>query len=93
MIRIKWLFAFALAATVLFDLGIVHRAQIAQVVEGVVSTTASTTDDVIDVGSLGPASWHCAGVAITQQCGHTQAKPDLGAIEGIGHGIAPSWPR
>jgi predicted small integral membrane protein len=101
MIRIKWLavtitstqvrlaIAFALAATVLLDLTIVHRTQTAQVVEGAVPI-ASTTDDVIDVGSLGSASWHCAGVAITQQCGPTQAVPDLGAIK-VGNGIASSW--
>ena len=68
---------FALTTAVFLGLTIVHRTQTAQVAASVVST-ASTPDDVIDVGSIGLApSWECAGVPITFPCGGTQANPGL----------------
>ena len=65
--------ALALATVVFVDLAIVHRTQTAQVVE----STASTADDVINVGSIAP-SWDCAGVPISFQCSRTQAHPGMG---------------
>jgi hypothetical protein len=67
--------ALALATVVVVDLVIVHRTQTAQVVEGIAST-ASTADDVINVGSITP-SWDCADVPITLQCSRTQAHPGM----------------
>ena len=65
--------ALALATVVFVDLAIVHRTQTAQVVE----STASTADDVINVGSIAP-SWDCASVPITLQCSRTQTNPGMG---------------
>jgi hypothetical protein len=67
--------ALALATVVFVDLAIVHRTETAQVAE----STASTADDVINVGSIAP-SWDCAGVPITLQCSRTLAHPGMGPL-------------
>ena len=73
ILQVGFTIALALAIVVFVDLAIVHRTQTAQVVE----STASTADDVINVGSIAP-SWDCAGVPITLQCSRMQAHPGMG---------------
>jgi hypothetical protein len=65
--QIRLAAALALAAASFLYLAV--TTQTAQVGESV-SSTASTTDDEIDVGSFGSApSWHCVDVPIAIQCG------------------------
>jgi hypothetical protein len=73
ILQVGFAIALALAIVVFVDLAIMHRTLPAQVVE----STASTADDVINVGSIAP-SWDCAGVPITLQCSRTQTNPGMG---------------
>ena len=73
ILQVGFTIALALAIVVFVDLAIVHRTLTAQVAE----STASTADDVINVGSIAP-SWDCADVPITLQCSRTQAHPGMG---------------
>src|SRR5664279_5775142 len=56
ILQVGFAIALALAIVVFVNLAIVHRTLTAQVAE----STASTADDVINVGSIAP-SWDCAG--------------------------------
>ena len=64
-IRLAVAVVLGLAATSFFYLGVTTR-QTAQV-SASINSADSTPDDTIDVGSS--ASWQCAGVPITVQCG------------------------
>jgi len=75
ILQVGFTIALALATVVFVDLAIVHRTETAQVAE----STASTADDVINVGSIAP-SWDCAGVPITLQCSRTLAYPGMGPL-------------
>ena len=68
ILQVGFAIALALAIVVFVNLAIVQ----------VVESTASTADDVINVGSIAP-SWDCAGVPITLQCSRTQANPGMGS--------------
>jgi hypothetical protein len=84
--KIRLAAALALAAASFLYLAVMVSAETAQVRERV-TPTASATDDMIHMRRLGPASWHCATVPISDQCSLAQAAPYSGAIEGVGHGI------
>src|ERR1022692_2050646 len=73
ILQVGFAIALALAIVVFVNLAIVPRTLTAQVVE----STASTADDVINVGRIAP-SWACAGVPISLQCSRTQANPGMG---------------
>ena len=57
----------ALAAAVFLYLAVMVGTKAAQV-GGVVSSTVSAADDMIDKHGRGPASWDCADVPIVVQC-------------------------
>jgi hypothetical protein len=76
ILKVRLAIALAIATVVFVNMAIVHRTQTAQVGEGVAST-ASTADDVMEVGSIAP-SWDCVGVPITVQCSRTQTHPGMG---------------
>lgn len=63
-----------LAVSIFLYLAVVVSAQRTHVAERV-EPTVSATDDVINDRRLGPASWDCASVPITVQCGSTQPQP------------------
>jgi hypothetical protein len=92
MVRIEWIpihitaghirlaVIFALATAVFLNLTVMHRTKTAKVVEDVWAT-GPAANDMIDMSSSGAASYHCANVAITMQCGGAESAPRCGSIE------------
>jgi hypothetical protein len=87
--KIRLAVTLALAVASFLYLAVMVSAEAVQVGERV-SSTASTTDNMINMRRLGAASWHCASVPITIQCGSAEPAPGVGMIEGVGHGSVTS---
>ena len=79
--KIRLAVVLALAAASLLYLAVMVSTQTPQIGERV-SSTASTTDDVIDDRSFGLASWYCASMPIATKCPGAQPAPHAGMIEG-----------
>lgn len=78
--QIRLAIVFSLATAVFLNLAVMHRTKASKIAEGVGSISPAA-DDVIYMRDLGHASWHCADVAITRQCGRAESAPRCGSIE------------
>lgn len=77
---VRFAIVFALAATVFLNLAVVYRAKTSKVAEGV-GATRPAANDIVHMSSPGLASWRCADVAITGQCGGAESAPRCDSIE------------